>query len=101
MAESAEQPSTTLAPQEIKADASLLAVDLDDESYVMGVFTSFAPCTQSLCEVEAYLLLGVQCIQLRGTCQLVHLSSSKSQRIGACFEMAEPSCYLHITQRFA
>lgn len=60
MAESAEEASAALTPQEIKADATLLAVDLYDEGYVMGVLACIASCAQALSEVKADLLLGVQ-----------------------------------------
>ncbi len=37
MAESAQQPSVALSPQEVEADAPLLAVHADNEGQVMAV----------------------------------------------------------------
>lgn len=60
MAESAEKASAALTPQEIKADATLLAVDLHDKGYIMRVLAGVAACAEAFGEVKAYLLLGVQ-----------------------------------------
>lgn len=60
MAESAEKASAALTPQEVKADATLLAVDLYNEGYIMRVLAGIATCAEPFGEVKAYLLLGVQ-----------------------------------------
>ena len=63
VAESAEQPSATLAPQEVKADAALLAVDFHNQGNIMGILACLAACAQALGEIKTNLLLGVQAVQ--------------------------------------
>ena len=48
-----------LATQKVKADATLLTVHTDYQSYIMGEFAAAASGAHALGEVKTYLRLGI------------------------------------------
>ncbi len=59
MTESAQQAAVTLASQEVKAYASLLAVDADDQGYIVRELAAAASGAYTLSEIKADLRLGI------------------------------------------
>lgn len=59
MAESAQKTAMALATQEIKADPSLLAVDTNNQSHIMGELATAASGAHAFGEVKADLCLWI------------------------------------------
>lgn len=59
MTESAQKAAVALATQEIKANPSLLAVDANNQSHIMGELATAASGTHAFGEVKADLCLWI------------------------------------------